>query len=89
MSDTPKMFALLPLRYLLSSTSIYWHNYLLPHKYMSLYGCKTWSLKVNEEYRLKVFVNRVLRRIFGPKRKEETGDWRKLYKEVLYNLYYP
>jgi hypothetical protein len=40
-----------------------------------------------EEHRLRVFENRVLRRIFGPKRGEETGGWRKLYNEELYNLY--
>jgi hypothetical protein len=42
-----------------------------------LYGCETWSLILREEYRLKVFENRVLRRIFGHKRDEVTGDWRK------------
>jgi hypothetical protein len=41
-----------------------------------LYGCKTWSLTLREEQRLRVFENRVLRRIFGPKRDEVTGDWR-------------
>jgi hypothetical protein len=40
-----------------------------------LYGCKTWSLTLREEHRLGVFENRVLRRIFGPKRDEVTGDW--------------
>jgi hypothetical protein len=39
------------------------------------------------EHRLRVFENRVLRRIFGPKRDEVTGDWRKLYNEELHNLY--
>ena len=43
-----------------------------------LYGCETWSLTLREERRLTVFENRVLRRIFGPKRYEVTGDWRKL-----------
>ena len=43
-----------------------------------LYGCETWSLTLREERRLTVFENRVLRRIFGPKRDEVTGDWRKL-----------
>jgi hypothetical protein len=43
-----------------------------------LYGCETWSLTLREERRLRVSVNRVLRRIFGPKRNEVTGDWRKL-----------
>jgi hypothetical protein len=43
-----------------------------------LYGCETWSLTLTEEHRLMVFENRVLRRIFGPKRGEVTGEWRKL-----------
>jgi len=42
-----------------------------------LYGCETWSLTLREERRLRVFENRVLRRIFGPKRDEVTGKWRK------------
>jgi hypothetical protein len=41
-----------------------------------LYGCETWSLILREEHRLRVFEIRVLRRIFGPKRDEETEDWR-------------
>jgi hypothetical protein len=49
---------------------------------MVLYGCETWSLTLREEHRLKVFENRVLRRIFGPKRDEVTGEWRKLRKEL-------
>jgi hypothetical protein len=52
-----------------------------------LYGCKIWSLTLREEHRLRVFENRVLKRIFGPKRDEMTGDWRKLRKEELHNLY--
>jgi hypothetical protein len=40
-----------------------------------LYGCETWSLTLREEHRLNVFENRVLRRIFGPKRDEVTGEW--------------
>jgi len=52
-----------------------------------LYGCETWSLTLREESRLWVFENRVLRRIFGPKRDEVTGEWRKLHNEVLNNLY--
>ena len=43
-----------------------------------LYGCETWSLTSREERRLRVFESRVLRRIFGPKRDEVTGEWRKL-----------
>jgi len=52
-----------------------------------LYGCETWSLTLREERRLRVFENKVLRRIFGPKRDEVTGEWRKLHIEVLNDLY--
>jgi hypothetical protein len=52
-----------------------------------LYGCETWSLTLREEYRLRVFENRVLRRIFGPQRDEVTGGWRKLHNEELHNVY--
>jgi hypothetical protein len=52
-----------------------------------LYGCETWSFKLREEYRLKVFENRVPGRIFGPRRKEVTGVWRRLHTEELHNLY--
>jgi hypothetical protein len=51
-----------------------------------LYGCETWSLTLREELRLRVFKNRVLRRISGPKR-EEDGLWRKLHNDELHNLY--
>ena len=52
-----------------------------------LYGCETWSLTLREERRLSVFENRVLRRVFGPKRDEVTGEWRKLHNEELNDLY--
>jgi hypothetical protein len=52
-----------------------------------LYGCETWSLTLREENRLRVFENRVLRRIFGPKRDDVTGEWRKLHNEQLHILY--
>jgi len=51
------------------------------------YGCETWSLTLREEHRLRVFENRVLRRIFGPKSDEVTGEWRKLHNEELNDLY--
>jgi hypothetical protein len=51
-----------------------------------LYGCETWSLTSGEEHRLRVFENRVLRRIFGPK-SEEDGSWRKLHNDELHSLY--
>ena len=50
-------------------------------------GCETWSLILREERRLRVFENRVLRRVFGPKRDEVTGEWRKLHNEELNDLY--
>jgi hypothetical protein len=52
-----------------------------------LYGCETWSLTLREENRLRVFENRVLSRIFGPRRDEVTGEWRKLHNEELHILY--
>ena len=52
-----------------------------------MYWCETWSLTLREERRLRVFENRVLRRIFGPKRDEVTGEWRKLHNEEFSDLY--
>jgi hypothetical protein len=52
-----------------------------------LYGCETWSLTVRREHRLRVFENRVLRRIFGLKKDEVTGECRKLHNEELRDLY--
>jgi hypothetical protein len=53
-----------------------------------LYGCETWSVTLREKRGLRVFENRVLRRIFGPKRDEVTKEWRKLHNEDLNDLYY-
>jgi hypothetical protein len=53
------------------------------------YGCETWSLTLRVEHGLRVFENRVLRRIFGHKSDEVTEDWRKLHNEELHNLYSP
>ena len=53
----------------------------------ALYGCETWLLTMREESRLRVFENRTLRRIFGSKRDEVTGQWRKLHNEELNDLY--
>jgi hypothetical protein len=53
-----------------------------------LYGCETWLLTLREERRLRLFENRVLRRVFGPKRDKVTGEWRKLHKEELSDLYF-
>ena len=51
-----------------------------------LYGCETWSLVLGEERKLRVFENMVLRRIFGPRRDEVTGEWRRLHNEELNDL---
>jgi hypothetical protein len=60
------------------------HKTILP---IVLYGCETWSLTLREDHSLRVFENRVLRKIFGPKRVEVTGEWKKLHNEELHNLY--
>ena len=52
-----------------------------------MYGCETWSLTLREEHRLRESENRVLRRIFGPKRDWVTGEWRKLHNEELNDLH--
>jgi hypothetical protein len=70
-------------RLLLKTTIRIYKTIILP---VVLYGCETWSLTLREEHGLRVFENRVLR-IFGPKRDEVTGGWRKLYNEELHNLY--
>ena len=51
------------------------------------YGCETWSLTLREEHRLRVFENKVLRKIFGAKKDEITGEWRKLHNAELHALY--
>jgi hypothetical protein len=71
----------LPSRYLL--VKIY-KTKILP---VVLYGCDTWSLALREEHRLGAFKNRVLRRMFGPKRHEVMGQCRKLYNGELHNLH--
>jgi hypothetical protein len=53
---------------------------------VALYGCEIWSLALREEYRLRAFENRVLRRIFGPKKDEVTRGCKKLHNELL-NVY--
>jgi hypothetical protein len=52
-----------------------------------LYGCETWSVILREECKLRVFVDRILRRIFKPQKNEVIGEWRRLHNEELYNLY--
>ena len=56
--------------------------------FITAFGCETWSLTLREERRLRVFENRVLRRVFGPRRDEVTGEWRKLHNEELSDLYF-
>ena len=53
---------------------------------VALYGCETWLLTWREERKLTVFENMVLRRIFGPRRDEVTGEWRRLHNEELNDL---
>jgi hypothetical protein len=55
--------------------------------YAVLYGCETWSPTLREERRLRLFENRVPRRIFGPKRDQVTGEWRRLHNEEINDLY--
>jgi hypothetical protein len=66
---------------------MWWHwkkkQTILP---VVLYECETWSLILREERRLRVLENRVLRIIFGPKRDEVTGEWRKLHNKELNDL---
>jgi hypothetical protein len=74
--------------YLLSKNLkiIIYNNIIFP---VVLFGSETWSVTLREEHRLRVFENRVLRRIFGPKRNEVMGGWRKLHYEKLRDLYSP
>jgi hypothetical protein len=61
-----------------------YRNIILP---VVLYRCETWSLALRDERKLRVFENNVLRRIFGPRGDEVTGDWRRLHNEELNDLY--
>ena len=61
-----------------------YRNIIMP---VVLYGCETWSLTLREERRLRVFQNRVLRRVFGPKRDVVTGGWRNLYNKEISDVY--
>jgi hypothetical protein len=78
-------FSLLSSRLLSRNVEVkIYKNIILP---LVLYGCETWSLMLTQEHRLRVFENRVLRRIFGPKRDEVKGEWRKLHNEKLHIFY--
>jgi hypothetical protein len=61
-----------------------YRNIIFP---FAFYGCETWSLTLTEERRLRVFENRVLRGMFGARRHEVTGEWRRLHSEELNDLY--
>jgi hypothetical protein len=61
-----------------------YRNTILP---VVVYGCEIWSSTLRKEHRLRVFENRVLRRIFGPKRVEVTGEWKLLHNEELNDVY--
>jgi hypothetical protein len=52
-----------------------------------LYGCETLSLTLREEHRMRVFENRVVRKLFGPKRDDVTGESKKLHNEEFHNMY--
>jgi hypothetical protein len=69
----------------MTSVKVYQETKIRAHRTIILpvvlYGCATRSLTLREEQRLRVFENRVLRRIFGPKRDEATGEWRRLHNE--------
>ena len=61
-----------------------WHSH---ETYRRAYFGTTCAMDLREEHRLRVFQNRVLRRIFGPKRDEITGEWRKLHNEEFNDLF--
>jgi len=61
-----------------------WYDMIWP---VVLYGCETWSLTLGEKRKLRVFENRMFRRVFGLKSDEVTGEWRKLHNEELSDLY--
>jgi hypothetical protein len=67
-----------------SKTKIYKKHIIL---LVVMYECETWSLTLTEEHRLRLFENRILSIIFGSKREEVAGGWRKLHNEELHNLY--
>jgi hypothetical protein len=78
-------FSLLPSRLLFRNLEVkIYKTIILP---VVLYGCETLSFALREEHGLKVFEDRVLRRVFGPKRDEATEEWRKLHSGELHNLY--
>jgi len=84
------MLAIIRCKIFLSSSLLSTNIKIKIHRTIILpvvYGCKTLSLTLREECRLRMFENRVLRRKFGPKRDEVTGEWRKLHNEELNDQY--
>jgi hypothetical protein len=71
------------MSYLIRKPTVHYNTYFG----FVLYGCEIWFLTLREEHRLRVFEKRVLRKIFGPKREEVAGGWRRLHSEELHNLY--
>jgi hypothetical protein len=72
------VFYLKTLRHQIRSIRLWpWYSNITITILVVLYECETWSLTLREEHKLRVFEKRVLRRIFGPKRDEVTGKWRK------------
>jgi hypothetical protein len=85
------MLATIHSRTVLSSRLLFKNVKIRTYKTIILpvarYGCETWYLTLRKEHRLRVFENRVLWRIFGQKRDEVTGEWRKLHIKELHDLY--
>jgi len=83
--ETVLQFRHVCIRYNASlNTGEIYRNVILP---VVFYGCETWSLTLREERKLREFQNMVLRRIFGPRRDEVMGEWRRLHNEELNDLY--
>jgi hypothetical protein len=80
-----------PLNYCTTREALFYETTVVCHCTIIvpvvLYGCETWSPTLRNECRLRVFENRILRRIFEPKRDEVTGEWRRLHNKELYALY--
>jgi len=84
-ADYPSVQSILSSSLLSKTLKIKIYRCIILH--VVLYGCETWLYTLREEHRLMLFENRVLRRIFGPKKDEVAGEWRKLHNEELNDLY--
>jgi len=62
-------------------------NYVITMCFVVLYGCETWYFTLRKEHRPRVFENRVLRTVFGPKKEQVTREWRRLRNEELHNVH--